>query len=198
MTILDKMAAVVTPTESEDTHRTAHAKARAAADGRDWLGQILDHHEAIEAAFNAVKAAADVDGRRAALTELSILLSAHANAEEAVIYPALVHFGHKDLGMAGYAEQAGAKADLGELEYSDPIGLEFEEKLEQIRRSVAHHVYEEENNRFLDLKKLSAMDQAHLSRRYAEEVQRFSGIDGAFEPAPVNQIQSAHLTRSSS
>ena len=81
----------------------------AAATGRDWLGQILDHHEAIDAAFAAVKAAGDVNSRRAALTELSILLSAHANAEEAVIYPALVHFGHKDHGMAGYGEQAGRR-----------------------------------------------------------------------------------------
>lgn len=196
MSILDKMVAAVTPTQSEEKRREAHAKARTAANGRDWLGQILDHHEAIEAAFAAVKAAQNVDSRRSALTELSILLSAHANAEEAVIYPALIHFGHKAHGMAGYEEQAGAKANLGELEYLDPLGLEFTDKLEHIRGAVAHHVYEEENDRFLELKGLNTTDQDHLSRRYAEEFRRFSGIDGDVEPAPLNEIQAARLNRS--
>jgi hypothetical protein len=196
MSIVDKMVAALTPTESDLSRREAHAKARAAAEGRDWLGQILDHHEAIEAAFAAVKAATDIDGRRAAQTELAILLSAHANAEEAVIYPALIHFGHEKHGTAGYEEQAGAKADLGELEYLDPLGLEFEDKLDHIREAVAHHVYEEESDRFLDLKQLTSTDQAHLTLRYNQEFRRFSGIDGDSEPPRVNEIKSARLGRS--
>jgi hypothetical protein len=120
MSILDKVVAAVTPPESEESRREARAKALAAAQGDDWLGQILEHHQLIEGAFSAVAAAADVATRQVALHELAILLSAHANAEEAVLYPALIHFGHKMHGTAGYTEQAGAKANLGELEYLDP------------------------------------------------------------------------------
>jgi len=196
MSILDKVVAAVTPPESEEARRQARMKARAAAEGEDWLGQILDHHEQIEAAFAAVKSAPGAGARRAAQTELAILLSAHANAEEAVIYPALIHFGHKTHGTAGYTEQAGAKANLGELEYLEPESQEYLDKLEHIRGAVAHHVYEEENDRFLDLKKLSAADQARLTQRYAEEFRRFMGTEADLEPAPLNEIRSADLTRS--
>jgi hypothetical protein len=196
MSIVDKVLAAVTPMESEESRRQAREKARAAAEGNDWLAQILTHHEQIEAAFAAVTAAHDATSRRAAQMELAILLSAHANAEEAVIYPALVYFGHKSHGTAGYTEQAGAKANLGELEYLDPLSQEFADKLEHIRGAVAHHVYEEENDRFLDLKKLPATDQRRLTQRYAEEFDRYSGAGALSEPARANEIRAAHITGS--
>ena len=193
MSILDKVVAAVTPPESEKARRNAREKARRAAEGHDWLARILDHHEQIEAAFSAVERAMDATARRAAQAELAVLLSAHANAEEAVIYPALIHFGHKMHGTAGYTEQAGAKANLGELEYLNPMSQEYADKLAHIRGAVAHHVYEEENDRFLDLKKLSASDQARLTQRYVEEFERFAGANGSDRPARPNEILDADL-----
>lgn len=199
MSLLDKVVAAVTPPESDESRRKARAKARAVAKPGDWLAQILDHHEEIDAAFAAVRAAQDPALRRAAQTELAVLLSAHANAEEAVIYPALIHFGHKTHGTAGYTEQAGAKANLGELEYLDPMSQEFLDKLEHIRGAVAHHVYEEENDRFLDLKELAPSEQTRLTQRYAEEFARGrgAGMDGEGEPPRSNELRDANLTRSS-
>lgn len=198
MSILDKVVAAITPPESEESRRQARSKARAASNGQDWLGLILDHHEEIEAAFASVKGAADVTTRRAAQAELAVLLSAHANAEEAVIYPALIHFGHKMHGTAGYTEQAGAKANLGELEYLDPLSQEYLDKLEHIRGAVAHHVYEEENDRFIDLTKLPAADQVRLTQRYAEEFARFSGDADSIAPGRANELTGANITRSPS
>jgi hypothetical protein len=60
MTIIDKAIAAVTPPVSEEKRAEARAKARAAAAPGDWLSQILDHHEGIESAFAAVRAAPDV------------------------------------------------------------------------------------------------------------------------------------------
>ena len=82
--------------------------------------------------------------------------------------------------MAGYTEQAGAKANMGELEYLNPMSQDYLDKLEHIRGAVAHHMYEEESDRFLDLKKLSPADQARLTERYAEEFERYIGgaLDG--------------------
>jgi hypothetical protein len=173
MSLIDKVVAAVTPPESEEKRREARAKARAAAGQNDWLGQVLRHHEQIEALFGAVRATPDVTSRLHALKELALVLTGHANAEEAVIYPALVHFDHKSHGMAGYTEQAGAKANMGELEYLDPMSSEFLDKLEHIRGAVAHHMYEEEGDRFLDLKSLPSSDQARLTARYMEEFDRY-------------------------
>jgi hemerythrin superfamily protein len=183
MSLIDKVVAAVTPPESEEKRREARAKARAAAGQNDWLAQVLQHHEQIEALFGAVRATQDVTSRLQALRELALVLTGHANAEEAVIYPALVHFDHKSHGMAGYAEQAGAKANMGELEYLDPMSSEFLDKLEHIRGAVAHHMYEEEGDRFLDLKRLPASDQARLTARYMEEFDRYadSGHESVLE-----------------
>jgi hemerythrin superfamily protein len=173
MSFIDKVVAAVTPPESEKKRQEARAKARAVAGQNDWLAQILDHHEHIEALFGRVRIAQDVSSRQEALRALALVLTGHANAEEAVIYPALVHFNHKVHGMAGYTEQAGAKANLGELEYLDPMSSDFLDKLEHIRGAVAHHMYEEESDRFLDLKRIQASDQARLTARYMEEYDRY-------------------------
>jgi hypothetical protein len=173
MSLIDKVVAAVTPPESEEQRREARAKARAAAGHNDWLAQVLRHHEQIEALFSALRATPDVTSRLHALKELALVLTGHANAEEVVIYPALVHFDHKIHGMAGYTEQAGAKANMGELEYLDPMSSEFLDKLEHIRGAVAHHMYEEEGDRFLELKNLPSSDQARLTARYMEEFDRY-------------------------
>jgi hypothetical protein len=183
MSLIDKVVAAVTPPESEKKRREARAKARAAAGQNDWLAQVLDHHEQIEALFVEVRAAQEVGIRQQALKELALVLTGHANAEEAVIYPALIHFDHKAHGMAGYTEQAGTKANLGELEYLDPMSSEFLDKLEHIRGAVAHHMYVEESDRFLDLKQVSSGDQARLTARYMEEFDRYvdSGDESQLE-----------------
>jgi hypothetical protein len=89
MSILDKVVAAVTPPESEEARVNARAKARASATPGDWLALVLNHHEQVEAAFAAVKAAADPASRVVSLKKLSILLTGHSIAEEAALYPAL-------------------------------------------------------------------------------------------------------------
>ena len=101
MSLVDKVVAAVTPPESDEKRREARAKAQAAAGPNDWLALVLQHHVQIEGAFAAVKAAGDLATRLEAQKELAVLLTGHANAEEAVIYPALVHFGHKSHAMTG-------------------------------------------------------------------------------------------------
>ena len=133
MSIVDKVVAAVTPPETPEQRREARAKAQAAAGSDDWLAMILEQHVQIEGAFIALQTARDMPTRLAAQKELAALLTGHSNAEEAVIYPALLHFGHKSHAMSGYTEQAGAKANLGELEYLDPQSQDYMDKLEHLR-----------------------------------------------------------------
>jgi hypothetical protein len=199
MSLIDKVVAAVTPLESAEKRREARAKARAAAGQDDWLALVLQHHEQIEAAFAAVRSAQDINTRLTAQRELALILTGHSNAEEVVLYPALVRFGHKSHGMAGYTEQAGAKANMGELEYLDPQSREYLDKLEHIRGAVAHHMYEEESNRFLDLKQLSPADQARLTQRYMEEFDRYvgrgTGVQGGFATDGRNAASTGSQSR---
>lgn len=191
MSMLDKIVAAVTPLESPEKRSEARNRARSLAGANDWLALILQHHEQIEGAFATVRAAQNQSTRLAAHKELALLLTGHSNAEESVIYPALVYCGHKSHAMTGYTEQAGAKANMGELEYLEPMSQEYLDKLEHIRGAVLHHMYEEENNRFLDLKReMKPAEQARLTQRFKEEFDRYMGADHVADPIPTQNVRS--------
>lgn len=181
MSFLDKVVAALTPPETDETRWEARANARSLAAPGDWLDQILDHHDAIEEAFAAVKGAPDAQAQRRAQKQLALILTGHSYAEEAVLYPALADKGHKAHAGLGYEEQAAAKVQMALLEKLEPLSKDYFEKLEHIRGAVTHHMYQEESSWFLDLKEeVPADEQEMLTERYAEEVQRYLG-----EPVPA-------------
>lgn len=176
MSLIDKAIAAVTPPESEEARAKARAKAEATARPGDWLSKILDHHQGIEAQFEAVKAATDPASRIAEQKKLGILLTGHSVAEEAAIYPAMA--GHHQVGHAelAYQEQSAAKMEMGLLERLDPLSEDYHDKLEHIRGAVAHHVYSEEGTWFPELiESVSPDEQAMIAKRYSEEYDRYMG-----------------------
>jgi len=183
MSIIDKVVAAVTPPETDEQRAEARAKARNAATDGDWLSLVLQHHMQIEAAFSSVKAASDAASRLAAQKRLALLLTGHSIAEETVIYPALVKAGEQSDSTKAYTEQSAAKVQMGLLEDLDPMSQEYLDKLEHIRGAVAHHVYEEEGNWFVELKnKLPPADQTKITFRYQQEYSRYTR-DGEYEDA---------------
>jgi hypothetical protein len=187
MSILDRIVGAVTPPETEDARMAARAKAHAAARPGDWLSVILEHHERIEFAFASVKSATSANDQIAAQRKLAIILTGHANAEESVIYPALAGADEKGHATMAYTEQAAAKIQMGLLERLTPLTADYLDKLEHIRGAVAHHMYEEEGNWFLDLSsKATEEEQLLLTRRYEEEYARYVGVsDGIADSRPV-------------
>jgi hemerythrin superfamily protein len=180
MSILDKLVAAVTPPESDESRLEARAKARSVARDGDWLSTILQHHEHIEAAFQAVREATDAASRTTAHKRLALLLTGHAIAEEAVIYPALARADEKGASTKAYTEQAAAKAQMGLLGNLPPMSQDYLDKLEHIRGAVLHHVYEEEGEWFTDLRQqLPQAEQQLLGERYLEEFNRYMGDDAA-------------------
>lgn len=176
MSILDKIVAAVTPPESEDARREARIKAREAALPDDWLSLVLEHHESIEAAFSMVREAGTAGERIAAQKKLATLLTGHSVAEEAVLYPALSNSGENSHATKAYTEQSAAKLQLALLEKLDPLSQDYVDKLEHLRGAVAHHVYEEEGNWFLDIKRsVPQSEQDRLKARYLEEFSRYVG-----------------------
>ena len=189
MSLLDKVVAAVTPPESDEQRAEARAKASSAATDGDWLSLVLAHHRQIEDAFAAVKAATDASSRVSAQKRLALLLTGHSIAEEAVIYPALVNAGEESHSTKAYTEQSAAKAQMGLLEYLDPMSQDYLDKLEHIRGAVAHHVYEEEGNWFVDLKtKMPPADQTKITFRYQQEFSRYTR---EIEDEDSNEIPSA-------
>jgi len=177
MSIVDKVLAAVTPPESEEARAEATRKARAAAEPGDWLSLALDHHDQIRGAFEACRSA-DAPGRTRVFKQLALILNGHSMAEEVVLYPALAKAGEKGHAGTAYTEQTTAKMQMAELERIDPASDGWLEKLEHIRGAVLHHIYEEENSWFLELKQRYD-DQSFLSARFAEEFARYAGSSPA-------------------
>lgn len=176
MSLFDKAVGALTPPVNDEKRAEAHAKARAAAEPGDWLSMILDHHEGIEAAFEAVRNAQGAEARRAAQQRLGFLLTGHAIAEEGVIYPALAHAGKMMNAEVAYVQQVAAKMQLAALERLDPESEDYLDKLGHLEGALLTHVFEEENGWFVDMKeKASAEDQARATARYKEEYERYTG-----------------------
>ena len=174
MSIIDKAIAAITPPVSDEKRAEAHAKARAAAEPGDWLSQVLDHHEEIDAAFSAVKTATTAETRRRAEKTLGALLTGHAMAEEAVIYPTLAQAGKQGHANTAYTEQVAAKQQMAALEVIDPMSEDYLDKLGHLEGAVKTHVYQEESDWFIDLKEKAPADaQAHATARYREEAGRY-------------------------
>jgi len=175
MTILDKVKAAVMPMESDEARAQARVKARAAAGSAAWLAMVLQHHENIEDAFAAVKAAATEAARRAAQKKLGNILMGHSIAEESVVYPVLAMIDEKGEAETAYSQQAEAKMQMAMLEALPPMENEYADKLEEIRVAVAHHVYEEEGTWFLELaQKAPVALQAKLAQRYMDEFVKYT------------------------
>ena len=176
MSFLDKLVAAVAPPESDETRLETRARARAEAVPGGWLALVLDHHDQIEQGFAQVQAAADPHARRQAQRQLALILTAHSNAEEAVLYPEMADSGHKTHASMAYEEQAMAKVQMAALEKLDPMSQDYLDKLEHIRGAVTHHMYQEESDWFRDLQSDVPSDvDAHLVARYREEMDRYLG-----------------------
>lgn len=201
MSIIDKVVAAVMPPESEAARLKAREKLQSLATPGSWLAQILDHHLRIEGAFDAVKLATTPETRRDAQKWLSIILTAHAIAEEAVIYPAMASNSDKVRAEMGYQEQAAAKGEAAALEELDPMSEDYNDKFEHIRGAVAHHMYQEEGTWFPRLQENASPETiARITQRYAEEFDRYLGEDTpesvkqAYIASSVGSIPPAQLS----
>jgi hemerythrin superfamily protein len=183
MSLLDKVAAAVAPVASDEQRAEAHQDARAISRGSDWLGQVLDHHEQIDALFGRARSATGVADRQAAVKEISTLLTGHSIAEEVVLYPAMVKADDEGKATMAYGQQSMAKTELFLLEGLDPTSQEWDDKLEHIIGAVRQHVYQEESSWFVDLANSNAVDQSLLTSKYNEQFDRYMGSD---KPAMFN------------
>jgi len=180
MSWLDKIGSTIFPLASDEKRAQARRTAEGLARSNQWLAQILAHHKAIEQCFEDALSATDIDSRRHAMKEVTV-------------YPALIEnngmIGGKVQATLAYEEQQMTKIQQAMLEMLDPMSEEWRTKLEHIKSAVQQHVYEEEESRFPELAQaLSPGESARLSRRYAEEFERYCGSGTSEEVQPPLQM----------
>ena len=183
MSLLDKFIAAVVPEPSPEERAECRRQARSLSGGSGWLAQVLDHHEQIEEAFQAVRSASTAATRRSAQKSLGTLLTGHSIAEEAVLYPAMAIGDHKAHSTEAYTEQSAAKVQMAWLDEIDPMTKDYLDKLDHLQSAVSMHVHREEGDWFPELRKSGdAAFQSKLSRAYKEEFGRYMGPPAVQSP----------------
>ncbi len=142
-----------------------------AVDTDDVVERILGDHAEFERLLRVLRS--DDSDRRTALGELADLLVAHAEAEEAEVYPTLRsevpsdEEGEVAHGREEHAE--GHEELLALLEVDDVDSGDFSEQLEEVSEVVMHHLDEEERE-VLNLARehVDAEVRADLGRRFME------------------------------
>jgi acetyl esterase/lipase len=103
---------------------------------------IAADHAVVERQFQHLEAGRG--NRRVLVDQIAFELAIHADAEERVLYPAMVKVGETDEAQEGRDEHQEAKDLLVTLSNTDPGEPEFEEALTALMADIRHHVDEEE------------------------------------------------------
>lgn len=157
MSFLDRIAAVLAPAASDEQRLLARQTLETLAHGEAFAQEILSQHRAIEAIFADVRHSSG-PAAQAIVSDLAVLLNAHAMAEEAVIYPEVSHHSSKVYASIAYEEHAMIKVKLAELQQLQPGTQEWHEKIDHIETAVQQHVYREESTWLPDVIRFAPVD----------------------------------------
>lgn len=94
-------------------------------------------------------------------------LSAHAEAEEEVVYPRVRPFYGQNDTQELYDEQADMKVKLDEIKAIDPSSSQFKDKIKQLMDAVGDHIRQEESTMFAAIRNnLSTQESEQLSTEF--------------------------------
>lgn len=150
----------------------------------DVVELILADHRRMEELFRTLR---DRTADRAkALDELAATLVAHAEAEEAKVYPALRRYKQVDDDEVEHSAEEHAEGNialLALLEVEDTESEEWEGKLEELVSAITHHLDEEERTILNDARETVADDRrAELGEQFqADRDQRVDSGCGSVE-----------------
>lgn len=141
----------------------------------DVVDLIIADHRRFEELLREVR---NVEAdRKAALSELSAILVAHAEAEEKEVYPTLraraEDVTEEEAEHGAEEHDEGHEALLHVLEIGDPDDESFGEAVEELTKALAHHLDEEERT-ILNPAREEVSDEVRekLGKAFTEERQR--------------------------
>lgn len=110
--------------------------------------------------------------------ELKTALTAHAQAEQEVLYPAMKVIDEtRELTLEAYEEHALAMQLMDELEQEDASSETWRAKFMVLKTNVEHHVREEEKELLPKAKRLLPKDEmSTLAEDFEEARARYEGV----------------------
>lgn len=126
-------------------------------------------HQKVNILFTEIEKSKDPQKIKEYFSQLYTDLSVHSEAEEQVVYPAVLPFYGKDNTDELYQEQAELKVLLDETKGLHPGSPEFDAKIKKAKEMVMDHTRQEESTMFAAIRNnLSTHEQEHLATRFKE------------------------------
>lgn len=146
---------------------------------KDIIQLILDDHKPLKRLIKILKDSdTDAHDRKMAFEEFAPLLSVHAKSEEDVVYVYMK--GEEELRMEGFEgdiEHSLADQLIQQIQSTQDED-EWSARIKVLAELVEHHIKEEEEDQFPDLKKhSSATDRIAMGEEYLEKKSYFENED---------------------
>ena len=156
------MAARKSPGRKQPSRRKS---ARKPATARDAIALLRADHQLVQGLFDKFEKTRG-DDRKAALAEqICNELTVHAQIEEEIFYPAAREtIRDEDLIHEATVEHQSAKDLIAQIEASDPSDELFDAKVKVLGEYIKHHVREEQNELFPQVRK-TKLDLKELGQR---------------------------------
>jgi len=127
--------------------RSAAAHPSKEAASADAIEMLTGQHRRVEKLFSQLERAGS-GRKRQIFLELADALTIHAEIEEQHFYPVAASISLTSEVREAHKEHAEMKRAIGELLEMDPADDAFDEKIEELKENVEHHVAEEESELF--------------------------------------------------
>lgn len=136
----------------------------------DIFELIKTDHRKAEEIFSAIEKTKSSKTLDKYFNQLYQELSLHAQVEELTFYPTIRnHEGTEELLEEAEEEHTEVKVMLEQMKSMDSSSEEFKDKLSQLKEAVQHHVQEEENEVFSQVRQLmSAEELKQLATEFKE------------------------------
>ncbi|OLB94911.1 MAG: hypothetical protein AUH30_16615 [Candidatus Rokubacteria bacterium 13_1_40CM_68_15] len=130
---------------------------------------LRQDHETVKGLITQLErlSSSDAEGRQRLLDEIAEELEIHSKAEEELFYPAVRKIDSEVVEHAKEEHEQITKA-LADVEGRDPAQADFTAKVAELKRTVLHHVSDEEGKIFLTAERLGAQELERLGAQFQE------------------------------
>jgi hemerythrin superfamily protein len=157
-------------------------KRSSSAAQRDALALLRADHQEVQSLFDKFEKTRSDDRKAAIAEQICNELTVHAQIEEEIFYPAAREaIREKDLLDEATVEHQSAKDLIAQIESGKPGDELFEAKVKVLGEYIRHHVKEEQNELFAQVRKtkldLKALGERLMARK--QELMAGGGSEGA-------------------
>lgn len=162
--------------------RAAISKPRSAGASGDAIALLEADHREVDGLFEQYETLSDNAEKKALADKICLALKVHTQIEEELLYPpAREKTGDLDLIDEAVVEHMGAKGLIAEIEAMAPGQPLYDAKVKVLGEQVRHHVEEEEQELFPEVRETD-IDLVALGARLAA---RKAELMALLAPAPV-------------